>query len=290
MGAIAMLSLKRLQEPTFWLVGMLSAIAAIHLTLIYRADDTDLLATSLLFWTTAGSLLWERRQKIHLKSGPGATLGGILLLVVFLLRSTALPGADGTLKIMPLVALVGVGLMASGWNGLRQYWRELLIFALLALYPLLEHLLQLINLPQLTAKAAMFMLWYSGFEVQRQGLFLMLPSGRVEVYGACSGVHSILQMLSVGVLFLLLFPVASRMQKCLCLMVAVGIGFLVNAARVALLAVLVAFAQKPTFEYWHGGSGSLVFSVISVAIFGAFCWFAYLRSPKQQSDPGASHE
>ena len=283
-----MLTLYRLQEPGLWLLGIFAAIAAIHLSLLNRAGDSELFATSFLFWLAAGSLIWERKEKLNFQSSLPATLVGFLLLVFVLFRSVSLTGSTGLLKLLPLLGIVGIGLMASGFRGLRQYWRELLIFGLLAAYPILEGILQLINLPQLTAKSGMFMLWYSGFTVQRQGLFLLLPTGRVEVYGACSGVQSILQMVSVAVLFLLMFPIKSNVQKVLCLVVAILIGFFVNSARVALLAVLVAFSQKGTFDYWHGGSGSLIFSVISVAIFGLFCWAVFLRPSKQQPDPGAS--
>jgi cyanoexosortase A len=131
------------------------------------------------------------------------------------------------------------------------------------------------------------LLWYTGFEVKRQGLFLFLPTGRVEVYGACSGLHSVLQMLNISVLFLLLFPVRSHLQKLFCILFAVVLGFFVNAIRVALMAILIAFSNKQAFEYWHGGDGSLVFSMISVLLFGCFCWFVFLRTPQKPLDTGA---
>ncbi len=286
-----MFSLQRLQDPAFWLTAITAAIATIHLTLLYRADDSELLSTSVLFWGAAGYLLWDRRKTLILESTLAPTLFGLLLLGLVLLRSAGLPISGGFLKGFPVLAILGLGLLASGFRGLRQYWRELLIFGLLAIYPFLSSFLQVLNLPQLTAKAGTFLLLYAGFEVKRQGLFLVMPTGRVEVYGACSGVHSILQMLSVAVLFLLLFPLRSRWQKLLCVGVALFIGFFVNAGRVALMAVLVGWGQTSSFEYWHGGDGSLIFSVISIAIFGAFCWFVFLRSPQslsESSDRGLS--
>jgi cyanoexosortase A len=132
------------------------------------------------------------------------------------------------------------------------------------------------------------MLWYIGFDVRREGLSLLLPTGRVDVYGACSGIQSMLQMLYISVLFVLLFALRSRVQQFLTVGLAVLIGFLVNAARVGLMAVLVAFSQKDAFDYWHTGNGSLIFAAIAVALFGSFCWFAFLRTTPSVTDTGNS--
>ncbi|WP_421656930.1 cyanoexosortase A [Leptothermofonsia sp. ETS-13] len=281
-------SLKRLQEPEFWLLCALAAFAALHLALLNRLDDSELFATSLLFWVAVGSLIWEKRYLLNLESGFVSSLIGILILGLLLLRCNTLPDSTSMLRSLPFVSMLGLGLLASGFSGLLQYWRELIIFGLLALYRVLEVLLQSIDLPLLTAKAAMFMLWYSGFQVQQNGVFLNLPTGRVEVYGACSGIHTILLMLSIAVLFLLMFPVYSDVKKIVCLIAATLIGFLVNSARVALMAILVAFSNDGAFEYWHSGNGSLIFSMISVGLFGLFCWLAFLRIPPETPETGAS--
>jgi cyanoexosortase A len=278
--------IQRLHEPKFWLAGLATSIIAMHLTLVNRSGNNELFATSCLFWMVAGMLVWDRRQTLPLTSGLLSSLVGAILLLLVFLRSGGLPESPSVLRALPLMAVVGLGLLASGARQLRIYWKELLIFGLFAAYPLLELMLQLIDLSQITAKAATFMLWYSGFQVQRQGVFLTLPTGRVEVYGACSGLGSMLQMLSVSVLFLLMVQVRSRKSQLFCMGVALLLGFLVNAVRVALMAVLVSFSQKVSFEYWHTGDGSLIFSMIAVALFGGFCWVAFLRNPATTESEG----
>lgn len=272
-------SISRLKEPKFWLIGIAAAIAAIHLTLVDRVYKEDLFATSALFWLAAGTLIWDKRQDLNLQSSLPASIAGSVLLSLMLIRSATLPNSNLFLCALPLVGLLGLALLASGLRGLRQYWRELAIFGFLGIYPILERLLRLISLPVLTAKISHMLLWYTGTDSRRDGVFLHLSGNRsVEVYEACSGAQSILQMLSVAVLFLLMFPLRP-LQRVICLLVAVTIGFSVNAGRVALMALLVK--QTEIFQFWHEGQGSLVFSVISVALFGIFCWFAFLRSPKQ---------
>ena len=284
--------LNRLQTTAFWLVSAGAAMVALHLTLLGRSSNPalsqELFSTCLLLWGVVGLLLWERRHTLVLQSGAiGVAIGGSVLLGLLLLSST-LPESGSFMRAFPLMTVLGLGLLASGIHGLYQYWKELFLFALLTLNPLLELGLELLNLPKLTAQAATFMLWYTGFDVRREGLSLLLPTGRVDVYGACSGIQSMLQMLYISVLFVLLFALRSRVQQFLTVGLAVLIGFLVNAARVGLMAVLVAFSQKDAFDYWHTGDGSLIFAAIAVGLFGGFCWFAFLRTTPSVTDTGNS--
>ena len=277
---------RHLQAPGFWLLAIFAAIAALHITLFNRANETDLFSVSLLFWIAAGALIWDKRQTLTLESGVFSSFLGALLLALVLLRSTALPEAGLILRAQPFIAVLGVCLLASGIQGLWQYQKELSIFGFLALYTVFELMLRSLDLAHLTAKIATFMLLYAGFPVQRQGVFLRLPTGGVEVYGGCSGIQNTLFMLCIAVLFLAIFPLRSLSQKIICVLVAALVGFLVNSMRVALLAILVTSFPKEVFEYWHGGSGSVVYSMISVLLFGLFCWVAFLRSPPSASDTG----
>jgi len=278
--------MKQLQNPAFWLFAIFAAFATLHLALFDRAGDSDLFAISLLFWVAAGFLTWDNRHSLNLESDSFSSILGAVLLAIVLIRSSALPESGLLLRTQPLIAVLGIGLLASGMRGLHQYWKAFILFGLLALYTVFELALKSVNLALLTAKVSAFLLVYLGFPVQREGVFLSLPTGRVEVHGGCSGIHSILFMASIAALFLLMFPFRSARQKFLCLGMAIVLGFSVNAARVAVMAILVTFAQKGAFDYWHSGNGSLLFSMISVALFGVFCWFTFLRLPSP-SDTGA---
>jgi len=278
---------KTLREPKFWLLAIAVAVATVHLTLLSRAGSSDIFATSLLFWLAAGSLIWDNRETYKLDSSLIPSLVGLFLFALILLRVAFSPDSASSAWLLPFIATLSLGLLASGFKGLRQYWKELVIFGLLAVYPLLTLTLQAIDLSELTAMAAGFQLTYLGFPVQRQGVFLVMPTSRVEVYGACSGIQSILQLLCISVLFLLMFPLQHRWQKILTVISAVVIAFVVNAVRVALMAILNNSGSKAAFDYWHVGQGSLIFSAIAVFVFGLFCWLAFLRNPAQKPDSGA---
>lgn len=273
---------SQLQEKQVFLFGAIAlAIAVTHFIFLLNTESDELFATSFLLWLALGSLLWEKRETIPFNSSLLSMSMGLLLMALVVARTFSPAGYH--LRLSPIFSFLGLCLITSRVPKLVYYGKEIIILSLLAIAPVLEQLLELINLPLLTAKFSTFLLWYTGFSASRQDLFILLPKGRVEVYGACSGVVSITQTLNIAVLFILLFP-TKWYQKIYAVLIAILIGFVVNAGRVALLAVLVANSSDEAFEYWHGGDGSLVFFVINVLIFSGVAWWTILRETPNELD------
>lgn len=270
MKATSLVSVGSLKNSKFWFLGIATGLIAIHLTLTSRANDASLLGTSALFWVAVWSLLWSRRNDLSLDSGVFSSFWGNLLIALVLLKSIFVSGYDPFLRISPLISALGVALLASSFKGLKQYWRELLILCFLAPSP--GTLSLLIDTSTFTAQFATAILWYLGFEVSRQGVYVTLPTGSIEVYPGCSGIESMLHLLGLAVLFLVMFP-TNWLEKILVPIVAILVAFVVNGVRVALMAVLAASSNPQALEYWHKGDGSLLFSMISVVILGLFCLF-----------------
>ncbi|GAB4136421.1 MAG: hypothetical protein Fur0046_09910 [Cyanobacteria bacterium J069] len=259
---------RHVKEFRFWLVAIAAGLAAIHLTLVWRADNVDLLGSSILFFAALASLLGDRQHTLRFDSSIAASLVGALLTAFVLLRSLALPG-EAFMLLAPLTAGLGLALMASGFKGLKQYWQELLLLLFLGapkvfLPPLFDPTLW-------TAKFSTVLLWYGGFEVVRDGVNIHLTTGSVEVYPGCSGIEGITYLLSLAGLFVVMFPL-SWLRRILAVMLSALIAFGVNGVRVSLMAYLVASSRPEAFEYWHEGTGSLIFSMIAVLVFGGACW------------------
>jgi cyanoexosortase A len=266
--------LKHVQEPKYWLLGIASGLIAMHLTLTSRTTDSDVFGTMLLFWGVVAFLIWERHESLTFESGVFASFFGASLIALILLKISSISGYDLFIRATPFLSGISLALLASGTKGLKQYWQELLILAYTAIPP--GFIGVFVDVAILTAKFSAFLLHYLGFEVVRKGIYLILEKGSVEVYHGCSGANVILQLLGMALIFLLMFPTTVG-QKIVVPLVAIISAFVVNAARVALLAVLVSLSQPEAFKYWHEGSGSVIFSMIAVFIFGLFCWFAILK-------------
>ncbi|MEN8443793.1 MAG: cyanoexosortase A [Cyanobacteria bacterium J06555_13] len=256
--------------PFFWLLGIFSGLFFIYANLISRASYDSLIGTGLLYWIAISSMLWSRRETLNLQSGVFGTAIGATLLALILIKSAFMQGYDPFLRVYPFLSVLGLGLLASGALGVRQFWQELGIFAFLIPPPsLLE---KVVDTTMATAKFSTALLWYGGFDVVRDGPFILIPNGGVEVYSGCSGVDTIFHMLGLSVIFLAMFP-TSRLQKVIIPVIAVVLAFIVNGARVSVMAMLSEPKNKVAFEYWHTGDGSLLFSMFAVVLLCVCCFF-----------------
>ncbi len=256
-----------------WLVILASSLVLFHLEAVWKLSngDTEALVTYVLFLGSIGSLLWAKRASLQLESSAVASVVGATLLALVLLKGSSFYNVFA--QISPLVSALGLALIASGRH-LKQYALEFLLVATLVSTPLFEWLFSqhLQTISTLSAKYAYLILWYTGFSVVSIGSKIILPTGSVDVYIACSGFQSMLQLFKISILFLAMFPTAGWWRKLVLPLAAVATAFLVNGFRVALMAILNASDDPFAFKYWHNGDGSNIFSMIAMLLFAALAY------------------
>ncbi len=273
---------KLTQNIRFWLSAITVGLNGIYLSLVWRlTENFSFLSISLVLLGTAFYLLWEKRAVLNLESDILSTFLGLLLIASVLIKSTVNPYFGLLFQISPLLSGLGVALLASGLKGLKQYSQVFILLSAISIPETL--LLQLFDVSLITAKFAAFFLIHLGFDVSLQGVNLILPTGAVEVTPGCSGFENMIWLLRLAALFLILFP-STLWKKILVPIAAIVLGFLVNSARVALMAFLVAYSNQDAFKYWHEGDGAQVFSLISAFIFGALCYFLIFKNETSPSD------
>ncbi|HBB36249.1 MAG TPA: cyanoexosortase A [Cyanobacteria bacterium UBA8803] len=270
--------LKPIQTIQFWLLGIAAGLISLHLHLAWRSDNNDLFSSSLLFWVAILFSLGKKGDRLNLQSGVFASFFGASLIAWLLFKSLYLVGDDFFGRLSPFISVFSLSLLASGFKGLKQYTEELLLASFIAI-PWEKLLYLFIDLSVLTAQFSSFFLWLLGFEVKRQGVIVILPTGSIEVYNGCAGLKLMLQLLGLVLIFLVMVP-TSRKAKILLPLAAILLGFVINGMRVALMAVLVALSDQDAFKYWHLGEGSLIFSAIAVLILG-ICGAGFIQSPAQ---------
>ncbi|MEM6400111.1 MAG: cyanoexosortase A [Cyanobacteria bacterium P01_D01_bin.116] len=259
--------LKLIKDIRYWLLGIFGGLEAIYLTLVWKADDTGHLGMSLLFLFAVGSLIWEKRDTLKFESEVVPSIVGIGLIGWVLWESVNL--ADGNImRLLSFTSALGVALLASGFKGLKQYQKELTILFFLGVPSVIASFL--FDISPLTAKFSAFLLHYFGFSVVSQGVFIHLPNGSIEVIHECSGIDTIIYILSVSVLALVMFPL-HRSKRFFVPVVAIIIGFVINGIRVAMLATFAA-SNQAAFENWHGGQASYLYGMIGILFFGCFYW------------------
>ena len=119
--------------PKIWLSAIAFSLLLTYFNFCWINGAIQPLAISLIFFSAVAILLWRKRDTITLNSDLFSSLLGTLLIAIALLKICSLTGVSRTLNILPLIAALGLALLASGIKGLKQYWQELTLLLALTL-------------------------------------------------------------------------------------------------------------------------------------------------------------
>lgn len=269
------MALSLFRERKFCFLALLAGLTAVYFTLIWQADDTGHLAISGLFYFCVGTLLWEKRAHLSFKlHWPSCGLG--LFLIGWMLTNSSCSTNEYVVRLFPVVSGVGVALIASGWQQLKQYSQILLLLFFLSVPSVLAY--YWVDIAPLTAKVSELMLWYAGFDVRLQGIILAIHGRQpIKVIYDCSGIDTVLYMLGLSIACLVMFPI-SGFKRFVFPCIAIAVGFFLNSIRVAMLAVMLG-SDQAAFDKWHTGTGSYTFALIGVIILGAIYWVLLSHNP-----------
>jgi exosortase len=224
-----------------------------------------LLLAPLALW-----LVW--RDGVDRPSAPSPVVGTTLLVAAVVLRYLAGLAAElFSLRLSMVLALAGLTVFWLGERQLRRWW---LPFALLTLsIPLPALVTNAITLP-LQFKASAFgaaLLDWRDVPVRLSGNVIQLPGRQLFVTEACSGIRSLIALLSLGVLIGGLW-LRSGVGRLLVIALAVPVAVAVNAVRVFLTGFLVYFVSPAFGEgFMHLTEGWLLF-LVAFSILAAAAW------------------
>lgn len=223
----------------------------------------------------AAYLAWDRRHAIlaradeSLGRGMGSSWIGYLVLLIGL--GAFLAGRAGGVQIAVRVSLIvvlfGLAIYLGGWRVAR-----LLAFPigfLAVMIPPPAGVLQQLTWPlQLfTARFSTEALQILGYPVLLRGIYIDLPTVRVEVAEACSGFRSLIALAATGVL-LAYMTQARPLNRLMLVAAVIPIAIIANAVRVTW--IIVMGARDPRFfdGPLHPGSGLAVFVLATVLLIG----------------------
>lgn len=276
-------ALPSLPPPTsrnLWLA--LAALVAwqnlwmLHIT----QEQPKLVLFVVLLWWGALTCMEDRLEQLRPAPSPLSLGLGSLLLLWCLWRSRQIIGLDSVISILTPLEGLALALLCEPLRRLRRFRQQLLILALLPLFTLTTQATAVSSwlearLSPFAASLAATLLSWLGLEALSDGRLVRTATGSVSVAGACSGIDQIAQVLAIAVIFLLAFPLRRPRHRQLVWSGAVVLPLLLNGARIALLATIAPGpGQTATdtswwFDFFHEEVGSLLFSGLSVFLFGA---------------------
>lgn len=274
--------LTNLKNEKLWLLILTGLLIAVHLHLAWQAGLANLVVTTILFTTAIYLRIQKRFVDLKLESDPTSQFLSYLIILGILLTVFFLPTPEYVIRLLPLITGFTLAILASGIKRIKQYWLELILLLVLAipLERLIEPINQNFQITTLLAQFSTFILWYLGFDVTRQGEFIILPTKATWVGPNCSGILTILWMLQLGLLFLVMFP-TKPIHKILVPVAAIAIVIFINGIRIAIMSYMAAH-NYALFEIMHSDKAQ-IFSTIPLLLFAAFCKFLHQQQLEKPS-------
>ena len=200
------------------------------------------------------ALIFAYEKKFHLKAAriEGSWWGvGLLTIGLGLLALGQLGSLLSPLRAGYVFSLMGFVLLFLGAEVFR-----LLLFPmcfLLLMVPLPQSLVNVVAFPLqlIAAKWAVSALQMIGVPVLLEGNIIHLASGDLFVAEACSGLRSLMALMTLGVVFAHFFRRDSLLQQLILIASTVPIAILVNALRVAVTGFLA-------HQYGHETAGGVI--------------------------------
>ncbi len=217
-------------------------------------------------------LVWQKRECFtpdpEAKTRPllGGVILGLGLLMYILGRSQEIMVFENSSLI---VVLAGILLVTRGLKAVKDMWFPL--FFLIFMLPLPSFFIDSVTLPMKIAVSyvADSTLFWLGYPIARSGVILQIGQYQLMVADACAGMHTLISLEALGLLYLNLVKHDSVFRNIALAILIVPVSFTANVIRVmTLILVTYYFGDEAGQGFVHGFAGMVLFIVALSLIMG----------------------
>jgi exosortase len=230
----------------------------------------------------SGFVLWQERDRLARLSPKPSWLGLLVLLVAICLLIVGQLGAELFLaRFSLLVLLAGIVILFQGWTMFRATlfpWAFLLL-----MIPIPAIIFNQITFPLqlLASRVAARTLPLFGVPILREGNVINLPSMALEVAEACSGIRSLMSLVTLAIIYGYLTEKRIWVRWLLAA-ASVPIAVVANSVRIIGTGLLVQYWDAEKAEgYFHASWGWIIF-VISLLLLYALHALIRALSPGEE--------
>jgi len=225
-------------------------------------------------------IAWQRRESLR-KSKIASETSGIAIVasgVLIHIFSAALKiyFISGFSFVFVLYGLI---LFCFGKEAARNLIFP--VFFLLAMIPLPLVVIGnlTVKLKLFVAQIATFILNRAGFPSMRDGSIIRMPNSFIAIEAPCSGLRSIVSLLTLGLVFSYTMKV-SYLKKSILFISSLPIAVITNVIRVTVVAMVNdLYGEKIAMGAFHDFSGYVMFAIA----FAGLYWISRILSPSIES-------
>lgn len=232
-------------------------------------------------------VIWQSRQRLLRLPVEPSWSGLVVIAGAMAAVIVGVLGAELFLSRSAFVFLLaGMVIYFLGW----RWFRELLfpLAFLLLMIPIPAILFNQVAFPLqlLASKIASALLGLFGVPVLREGNMIHLPHMALEVVEACSGIRSLVSLVTLAVIYGY-FMDRGFVRRALLALGAIPIAVLANSLRVMGTGLLGHFWDPEKAEgFFHTFSGLVIFSISLLLLFSLHGLIRFFAARRQRSEAG----
>lgn len=212
-------------------------------------------------------LAWQKREHLVLKqpTSQESILGWALLL--FGLACYVLGRSQDILMLdmgSQIPVLMGVLLLSCGRQALKAMWFPLFFIIFMLPLPLASITMPMKMAVSYVTETILF--WFD-YPIARSGVVLQIGQYQLLVADACAGMHTLISLEALGLLYLNLVKHDSLMRNITLGILIIPISFTANVVRVmALTLITYYFGDEVGQGFVHGFAGMFLFIIALIFI------------------------
>lgn len=213
----------------------------------------------------AAYIAWLKRDEIaNLPARPNWWGLAIVIYGAFQMYIATLGAELFLARTSFVISIIGMVLLLGGREYLRVFAFPLFLLFFMVPIPAIIYNRITFPLQIYASEAADSVLGLLGYAVLREGNILELPSQRLSVVEACSGIRSLLSLSFLALVYGYFFEKKTWVRVALFLS-TIPIAMIANAARVTLTGILSEIKPELAEGFFHEFSGWVIF-MIALAI------------------------
>lgn len=214
-------------------------------------------------------LFWVKKSLLPNQVSASSRLVGVILFLLGLVlysigSSQALIPFEAASAILIIMGLLCI---QHGFSALTVCWFPL--FFMIFMVPLPGSLLDVITVPMKMAVSTVAeqVLYWFGYPVARDGVIIQISQYQLFVANACAGMHTLISLEALGLLYITLVKHASFMRNMLLGVLIIPISFTANVIRVMVLVLITYyFGDTVAQGFIHSFASVFLFAIALVLI------------------------
>jgi exosortase len=233
----------------------------------------------------AGYVLWRKRDRLSQISPKPSNLGLVVMLGAIVLLLLGSLGAElFTSRFSLLILIAGIVLFLAGWKMLKAVSFPLAFLILMIPIPVIIYNQITFPLQLFASRFATFWLQLANVPVLREGNVLILPNYQLEVVEACSGIRSLMTLITLAIAYGYLVE-SRRWVRWVLVLLMVPIAIVSNSLRIFGAGILTYhFGPSMAEGFFHEFSGWVIFVAALLLMFACHWVLRKIGGQKETAD------